>query len=254
MVYEISLKHTTPLTILGFLDVFSICYINLASLRVVFFGINTTILLCYAYTKQLNELDQTLSQASYQMKTRLINKLNYISKLWHFMQMHTNIIRNLITINDEVLSSSFFFAALGNVSINIYMITLIFYKESALLNKMIISFAIILQVINFYGATLALAEIAKKLYQSTCHFHSIQLHLGSYLIDFKMKTMKYYELMHTHNQYYLTIGAIGQITKYNMFRVCLFKPGFLQISLTIVLFRKSCKDFFRPKHFDNYMS
>ena len=195
-------------------------YITWRTVILNLFALYYTIIGCYMYANHLNNINRQLRNTISQWKAGKLPQETLASRTIFFRREHTVMFCDAIITNKRVVAISMLVCTTVMFFSTICLFSmLIFYQLSYTTQFGIINFLIF----EFGWFTMSLQPEVKaiqQLYQSdSLVFKMLQCFQSKHFIMEKIKLANYYELLHTNNREYFTIGDLAKINQQTILQV-----------------------------------
>lgn len=189
-------------------------------------------LLSYITSAQLYEIRGRFERLLRQLGSQSLPQLNRA-----FTRLHRETLeafRMLQHLNAQMVSPILLIFLFGNFSLNIYVVTLLTYRNAQIGGKLIFLFIIIIQAYSFTVITHLLTKLAKR---STCAHLLVyrlqmlslfsvdkggSLFLNYQLAKFKLKLNNFYECLNSRKPFRFTVGPLAHVSRANILQVKTF--------------------------------
>ena len=214
-------------------DVFMIINAAWSCIRIGTFLIGVTTILTFIYTSQLKELNSNFLKMIIRIQNMTRLKVQYYltpidSALSFLIAQNEQIYKQFAYFNKSFISQTMLVSIGTNFFANIYMIALLTYRSLALSEKQMLISVISMQTLLVSSAAIILNDLSNSLYFSQNAIFKGQLLIGGRaagrqfeygVLLLKLKFLKFYEFLNTHNKFHFTMGSMASFTKQSIFQV-----------------------------------
>ena len=135
------------------------------------------------------------------------------------MQEHFHLLKDVQLVNDRLASYLLLNALVANFCLNLYNISLLLFRELTTFGKIQTTSIFFFELVTFVFVIQPLIKMIDYLYRCDRLLFEMQIYLRRESINTKVKLLSYYELIHTDDKYYFTLGDLGNINKSTFYEV-----------------------------------
>ena len=141
-------------------------------------------------------------------KHGILSQIQITSRLVFFMQEHYHLLKDVQLINERLASYLLFYGLGANFCLNLVIISTLLFRKLTTFGKIQCTIMFSCELISHMIAILPLIKIIDYLYQCDRMLFKVQNYLRKESITTKVKLLVYYELIHSKNKYYFTLGIL----------------------------------------------
>lgn len=229
---------TTVKYFIGLIDLLILCICAFHTIKLVIFFLHLFIVVKFVYHYYLLDLETMLTGAlaSFQVfaisKYKLVHLNKYcsfVTKLnFYIKEINIGICR-MSFANKYLISPFVFYSAVSHFSLNLYLITSLYFIQMSIFNRIMINSIIILQILFTLAFLQPIVALSKDFARPALLLSRVQICLSEkrkntarYSLAFvstKMKLLSFYERIHSEDAFRFTLGVIGKISNASIFQV-----------------------------------
>ncbi len=201
----------------------------LVTITFLFWGMACAFLIKFVYERQLKELGAQLQMGLYRAARWQMTPPAYGVLIRRYRVLHSAIWRNVYLCKVQLVDRGLLVLVVCNGTVNVFLVSMfLFNKELKLMERLVVIFAIDVELlICVIGATM-MANFTDALYGSGRYLHRATIFMvGLSRLPDKLKMMAYYEVMHSSKKLCFSIGSLFEIRKKHFFNYLILYTSYV---------------------------
>lgn len=213
--------------LIGLTDLVIICCTAFHIIKLVLFLLHIFILVEFVYHWHMRQLEVAVVGALAELraakgsKHRKSLEFKFSGILFFYLEEIGQALQRIISANELLVSPLFFYGAVSHLSLNLYLITSLYFITLSTGDRVLIYCLLGLQTVFLLGAVQPMITLGGDAQRPGAVLGKVQMFFGSgsRFVCLKMKVLAFYERLHCDDSFRFTLGALGRITNSSVFEV-----------------------------------